>query len=154
MKNKTISNSKALALLGLSAAVYITPTVTPLGQAHASGALVFRITDEVTVNECNDCHVPYDPGLLTKGAWKRVMADLSNHFGENASLPEDTRQHIENYLVANARRGDGPERITDQRWFKGVHRGMSYFSTWFGNGEQVVMSNCGSCHGIYNAAAR
>jgi hypothetical protein len=38
--------------------------------------------------------------------WRAIMDDLSDHMGEDATLPEKTRADIEAYLIANA--SDGP----------------------------------------------
>ena len=38
------------------------------------------------VQECGSCHVPYPPGLLPNESWQRLMANLPQHFGTDASL--------------------------------------------------------------------
>lgn len=111
----------------------------PRGFGSGSGS--FRINDQITVTECSDCHQPYGADALPQGSWRRMMGDLSNHFGEDASLDEQTRRHIENYLVSNAPSGDGPLRITEQPWFSGEHRGEARLrrgQSW---------ADCASCHG-------
>ena len=71
------------------------------------------------------------------------MGDLSNHFGEDASLDEATRKHVEDYLVANSPSGVGPLRISETRWFVSEHRGevspskLQKAKSW---------SNCKACH--------
>ena len=52
--------------------------------------------------ECSSCHMEFPPSLLPAESWKRAMAGLSDHFGEDASLPEGTVAEIEQFLVANA----------------------------------------------------
>jgi hypothetical protein len=132
------SRRKALALLGLAATLtYAAPLLTPLGEAQASGALNFYITDKATKKECGECHMVYDAGLMPKESWRRLMNDLSNHFGENAALDEPTRAHIEQYLVSHALKGDGPLRITEQTWFKREHRGGK---------PAASLANCNRCH--------
>lgn len=172
MSNKApkMNRKKALAMLGVAACVaYATPNMISLGEAKASGGKEggffgfggsgggnkprgfgsgagagWRITDQLTATECGDCHEAYGPDGLPQGAWRRVMADLSNHFGEDASLDEQTRRHIENYLVSNANPGDGPMRITEQPWFSSEHRGE--VSQWQLN-KAKSWANCQSCHG-------
>jgi len=168
-KRTKINRKTALAMLGVAATMaYATPNILSLGQAHAGsgggpeggrgffsgifgggslprgfsegGGTGFIIKDQVTKKECGDCHQPYGADALPQGSWKRIMADLPNHFGEDASLDEPTRKHIENYLVANAVKGDGPLRITEQGWFSSVHRGEARLragASW---------SNCAGCH--------
>lgn len=151
-----MTRKKALAALGIAAAVaYATPTMLSLNGAHASGggsgggngkARGAMIVSDATVKkECGDCHMAYPPRLLPSGAWSNMMNNLSNHFGEDASLDETTRRHIENYLVQNSsNRGDANTlRISEQRWFVSEHRGevsrsqMQKAKTW---------ANCQVCH--------
>jgi len=174
-QKKKIKYAKALAMLGVAATVaYTTPILTQLGQAHASGggngggffgmggggsgggggprgfgsgAGGFVITDQITAKECGDCHMVYGPDALPQGAWRKVMGDLPNHFGEDASLDEPTRKHIENYLLSGAPSGDGPMRITEQPWFASEHRGeVSRASVQ----RAKSMANCSACHGGNN----
>jgi hypothetical protein len=42
--------------------------------------------------ECGGCHMAFPPALLTAPDWKRVMARLDKHYGDNASLDEKTRR--------------------------------------------------------------
>lgn len=169
MKDTKMNHKKALAMLGIAAAVaYATPTMLSLDQAQASGggsggggffsgimgggsrpagfgsgAGGFTINDQITARECGDCHQPYGADALPQGAWRKIMTDLPNHFGEDASLDEQTRAHIENYLVRNARPGDGPLRITEQSWFAGEHRGEVSQRAIQRAGS---MANCAACH--------
>lgn len=144
---KQVNRTKALAMLGVAATVaYVTPTLLPLGQAKASGANPrYTVKDPLTKKECGDCHMAYPAAFLPAAAWTTMMSDLSNHFGEDASLDDATRQRITDYLTANAsRRGSANTlRISEQRWFVSEHRGevsrrqMERAKTW---------SNCQVCH--------
>jgi hypothetical protein len=160
MKKTKMNHKKALALLGIAAAVaYTTPNMMSLGSAHASGggsggffnggsqprgfgsgAGGFNITDQVTATECGDCHQPYGADALPQGSWRRMMGDLSNHFGEDASLDDQTRNHITNYLVSNSPPGDGPLRITETGWFRSEHRGEARLR------QGGKWMNCNDCH--------
>lgn len=109
-------------------------------RGFGSGGGGFVINDQVTVTECSDCHQPYGAAALPQQVWKRVMGNLANHFGEDASLDKKTRTHIENYLVSHAKPGDGPLRISEQPWFSAQHRGearLRHGQTW---------GSCKSCH--------
>lgn len=142
------SHKKALALLGVAASLaYFTPVITPLGEAQASGMLTFFINDAVTLKECGACHQAYDAGLMPQGSWRRIMGDLQNHFGDDATLDEPTRLHIENYLVSHAARGDGPLRITEQPWFLSQHTGGFSFFSFFSDEKPTALANCDACHG-------
>lgn len=60
------------------------------------------VQDEITKTECSDCHTVFPPRYLTSGGWKKIMAGLDDHFGDDASLDADTVKHIEAYLVSKA----------------------------------------------------
>lgn len=154
MNKSKMSRTAALAMLGIAAAVaYTTPNMLSLNQAHGasgggpngfgSGGSGFVIKDPVTLKECGDCHQPYGAEALPQGSWRKIMGDLSNHFGEDATLDENTRRQIENYLVSNSQPGDGPLRITETRWFRGAHNREVSQKAMQRAGS---MSNCAACH--------
>jgi len=58
--------------------------------------------DPITKKECGDCHMAFAPIQLPGRSWRLIMSDLSNHFGEDASLDADTVKHIEEYLVSKS----------------------------------------------------
>ncbi len=99
--------------------------------------------------ECGACHIPYPARFLPKASWAVIMANLSDHFGEDASLADDTAAKIRNYLLTNAARWrvsknvKPPLRITKLRWFLREHRHevsprrLKKAGSW---------SNCAACH--------
>jgi hypothetical protein len=111
------------------------------GMGGASGGGNLLATDPVTLKECSECHDAYSPRLLPSNSWRKIMGNLDNHFGEDASLNNASRQKIENYLVSQSGRGgDGPLRISQSRWFRGEHKGdvtKHKAKSW---------SNCTACH--------
>lgn len=48
--------------------------------------------------ECGSCHITYAPYLLPANAWEKMMGDLENHFGDDASLEEEDRAQILSFL--------------------------------------------------------
>lgn len=119
------------------------------------------ITNEAAKKECGACHMTFQPQFLPQRSWTRMMGDLSNHFGEDASLPEAKRAEITNYLVANAgdisssREGQryvksiasnqAPLRITEvPRWVR-EHRGEVPASAWT-DPRVKSKANCVACH--------
>jgi len=52
--------------------------------------------------ECGSCHFAYQPGLLPERSWKKMMANLENHFDENAELDTDTLKTLTTYLTRNS----------------------------------------------------
>ncbi|MBS0643840.1 MAG: diheme cytochrome c [Proteobacteria bacterium] len=73
---------------------------------HQRGAASSASVDPIYLKECGSCHMAFQPQFLPVRSWQAVMNDLADHFGENASLGETTRQAILTYLQANA--GDAP----------------------------------------------
>ncbi len=101
-------------------------------------------------SECGGCHLPFPPALLTAPDWKRVMARLDKHYGDNASLDEKTRRELEDFLVRNASgrsrmAGEGdPPRLTASAWFRREHRKVPE-SLWR-DARVKSASNCTACH--------
>ncbi len=52
--------------------------------------------------ECGSCHFAYQPGLLPKRSWNKMMNELDNHFGDDASLDPKTTNYLKNYLIQNS----------------------------------------------------
>lgn len=52
--------------------------------------------------ECAACHIAFHPSLLPADSWARMMDDLANHFGEDASLDDAATAEIKDFLTANA----------------------------------------------------
>jgi len=152
---KKINYRKSLAVLGIAASTaYASPLVTTLGEVHASGGGFFGagrkpagfgsgsggfiINDKITLKECSDCHQAYGGDALPRNSWQRIMGNLDNHFGEDASLDEPTRAHIENYLLSKALNGSSSSlRISDQAWYISAHH----------NRGARRKGNCIGCHG-------
>lgn len=104
--------------------------------------------------ECASCHVAFPPPLLAANDWRRVMANLDKHYGDNAGLDEKTRNSIEEFLVRNAgakkvdgggtaATGDLP-RLTATGWFKRKHREVAR-ATWT-DVKVKTPANCAACH--------
>jgi hypothetical protein len=60
------------------------------------------ISDKTAAAECSACHMAYPAGLLPARSWTRMMRDLENHFGEDASLSAEETRAIARYLQDNA----------------------------------------------------
>jgi len=114
------------------------------------------ITNQTVLSECGDCHMAFPPQTLPKALWKKIMGDLSNHFGEDASLKpalvtEILAYHVENASdVSNVRAAQKWRsnrtftRIIDAPRFIDKHRGCSD-AVW--NHKKVrSKANCLACH--------
>jgi hypothetical protein len=119
---------------------------------------VLLLTDQLTKSECSACHFAYPAAMLPKVSWTKIMGNLENHFGEDASLDTQTTQDITKYLVAQA--GDTafwsakfvrgldnqnpPIRITETTYWVGRHLGIS--KEILPSGLAGLKSNCAVCH--------
>ncbi len=130
-----------------------------LATAAAADERYRPVDDPQVQEECGACHMAFQPQMLPKRSWERIMDGLTDHFGEDASLSADTAQAIRAYLVANAAdsgwfggrfmRGLDtsaiPLRITETPHWIREHSGEVSPSRW---NDPVVQSkaNCPACH--------
>ncbi len=68
------------------------------------------VADPVVKEECGSCHLAFAPSMLPARSWQRMMGDLKNHFGDNASVDADLAAKITRYLMANAADANGQRR--------------------------------------------
>ncbi len=101
-------------------------------------------------SECGSCHVAYPPQLLAAPAWRRIMSQLEQHFGTDASVDPaaaaDIAAYLERYSGSDRRTGPTPDslRITETRWFLHEHREVPA-AVW--NLPAVKSAaNCAACH--------
>lgn len=136
---------KPIAALAALAALF-TGTLAPRADELEA---VPPVTHQATLEECGECHMAYQPVLLPRESWAAIMDDLSDHFGEDASLPPGLTAEIRAYLVgasAPARRqAERPIlKITQQRWWLHEHddiRASAWQDPKVGAG-----GNCPACH--------
>ncbi len=110
--------------------------------------------------ECGACHFAYQPGLLPTASWQRIMAGLSDHFGENAELDATTRTELLGYLTDNAAdQANGgrsahitvslqdttPLRITETAYFRRKHHEIPLRAVK-DNPKVGSFSQCNTCH--------
>jgi hypothetical protein len=102
----------------------------------------------------------YPPGLLPERSWRKMMAELDKHFGQNASLDAAATKAILGYLVENsAERGTSrrsarflaaipatatPLRITENAHFTREHREVTP-DVWK-LPKVGSPANCNACH--------
>lgn len=132
-----------------------------LSRAQAGGGHFFPpVADTVVKEECGSCHLAFAPSMLPARSWQRMMGDLKNHFGDDASLDPQVAARITDYLVANAadnggqRRGEklvrglaadaAPLRISElPKWVR-EHRKVP---DWEWRHKDVrTRANCVACH--------
>ncbi len=118
------------------------------GLAHAHGMKVAVPDNPKWKEECGSCHLAYPPRFLSAESWRKLMAGLDKHFGDNASLDPQVNREILDFLVRNAGSGDrysaASLRISDTPWFTRKHREIPA-RAWT---DPAVKSraNCAACH--------
>lgn len=125
-----------------------------------SAKILGPATNAVYLKECGACHFAFQPQLLPKRSWEKIMASLDAHFGDNAVLDEATRSAILDYLVKNSAdtsssrlsakilatigATEAPLRITDTGYFKRKHREVR--AGVFKRKGVGTPANCTACH--------
>jgi hypothetical protein len=116
------------------------------------------LPDETVSAECGACHWAYHPSLLPRSSWAALLADLANHFGEDASLPAEETRTIASFYdryaaeawdTEAARRfamvsPSEPLRITATPYWTAKHANIApetFAAAPVGSG-----SNCIACH--------
>jgi len=132
-----------------------------LDRARAGGGDYFPpVNDPVTQQECGSCHLAFPPSMLPTASWQRMMGDLANHFGDDASLDADTAARITRHLVANA--GDGGGARYAGKLLRGVSQSgaplrITELPKWVREHDEVPRrewaskevgskANCPACH--------
>ncbi len=111
-----------------------------------------RAPEKVFKEECGACHMPFPSYFLPAASWRAIMSGLEDHFGEDASLDEEVRKELEQFLVDHSARWKAgknpPLRITELRWFRGEHGSMTRYRKRLSKrlGHEVKMSECTACH--------
>lgn len=132
-----------------------------LARAQAGGDHYYPpVTDPIVKEECGSCHLAFAPSMLPARSWQRMMGELENHFGDDASLPPSTAEHISRYLTARAADGagrrhsgkllrgvtvrDAPLRITElPKWVR-EHREVP--DREWKHPDVRTKANCPACH--------
>ena len=123
------------------------------GQNYREAAMT---TNTAYIEECGSCHMVYPAMLLPQQSWRKIMAGLEDHFGEDAELDDATREELEDYLVHESSRvsykklfrnlgNAAPLRITELPYF--VHEHDEIPARFIAGNEQVnLLSQCNACH--------
>lgn len=141
------------ALLALVLGALATP-------AFAGNDWVPPVKDQLVLKECGACHMAFQPAFLPARSWNRMMDELADHFGEDASLPADKTKAIRDFYTTNA--GDvltqgrarkymqwvapsgTPQKITENPDFLRKHDRIPE-RVWK-DPKVVTKSNCPACH--------
>lgn len=128
----------------------------PAAAEEGEGMFMSAVTDPTVKTECSACHMAYPAAMLPAESWDAIMANLSDHFGEDASLAPETAATIRDWLtshaapsnsyVARAAVGnEAPGRITETAWWVGAHN-REVPPSAFRSPKVGSPANCAACH--------
>lgn len=159
-----LTGTLALGLLAAAGSVVVLADDDDDRGGRRFGHDVAPVRNTQYAEECGGCHLAYQPGLLPAGDWARLLAAdaLSDHFGDDASLPEETRAALAGYLTANAAGGgdtprsrafarggasgaSGLPRITESHYFRKEHDEIPARLV-AGNPDVGSFAQCDKCH--------
>ncbi|KCV81119.1 cytochrome B561 [Actibacterium atlanticum] len=129
---------------GLSQCPLTLPPVGPMAQVYG--------------DVCAACHMAYHPSTRPAASWELMMGGLGEHFGEDASLPEETRIEVAAWLTEHAAattdskpallwsdlRESTPVALPDTEAWKRLHTSVDEAS--FRQRNIYSRSNCIACH--------
>jgi hypothetical protein len=111
--------------------------------------------------ECGACHFAYQAGWLPERSWRKIVANLKDHFGESIDLTPAARDAVLAHLSANAADhvdtmrsrellagigpGDTPTSITKVLYVGGIHGGF-LDPVFKGKPEVKTLAHCPACH--------
>ena len=120
----------------------------------ASADSLKLVTNPLYQEECAACHLAYPPQLLDAHSWLHLMNGLDKHFGSDASLDQQRRTAIVNYLGQNAgggkvgrtvdAKGQPLTRISETAYFQRKHRKID--AAIFTRPAIKSAANCAACH--------
>jgi hypothetical protein len=97
---------------------------------------------------CAACHVAFPPQRLPVASWQRILGNLRQHYGIDASLDPATVRSLSAWLSEAAqtnRQAPPPEdRITRSAWFVREHHEVPA-GTWKLPAVRSA-ANCAACH--------
>lgn len=115
---------------------------------YADGFSMPKATNPLYQKECASCHMAFQPSLLNQNSWTKMMSNLPNHFGVDASLEKVDEQAIKKYLIDNSKnRLKNPNNeiaITKMPWFTHEHNRFKEKANK--NPKIKTLSNCMACH--------
>jgi hypothetical protein len=118
------------------------------------------ISNEAVRSECGECHIAYPPQMLPQRSWRKLFDGLPDHFDEQLSLDDATKEQVLRYLLdhaADASRakqarkflrgldsGDTPIRITETPRWKREHHELPK-RVW-SDPRVASRGDCAVCH--------
>ncbi|NQU63278.1 MAG: cytochrome b/b6 domain-containing protein [SAR324 cluster bacterium] len=123
-------------------------------------SLVLGDNGKIWQQECGSCHQLYHPSLLPVRSWERMMAELGDHFGDDASIKESKNRAITDFLKQQAAenadseaafkfsrsiaKSDAPIAITETPYW--VHKHTLIKPEVYKRASIKTKANCLACH--------
>ncbi|MDH5300377.1 MAG: cytochrome b/b6 domain-containing protein [Gammaproteobacteria bacterium] len=150
-----------LAIVFSSAAYYFRGYVQETKETPFRPYSHEKLADNATWRtECGDCHMAFHPSLLPARSWQKLMAQQSDHFGDDLALEGETLQEVTDFLLNNsADKGEteaankmirsisadqAPIAITETRYWK--HKHSEIGDEYWKSKRVGSKSNCAACH--------
>ena len=106
-------------------------------------------------HECAQCHTLYAPFMQTSDKHEKIMANLENHFGDDASIDDETNEKILEFLRQNsAEKSDSKWAIkfaknddiaiTSSPFWQKAHENLD--KEIFKRDKIKSKANCAACH--------
>ena len=145
--------------LSIGLLIYLLNTPSNILIADGNKPVDYRVEHKLFHDECISCHTLYPPFLLPKRSWVKMMDNLENHFGDDASLDDEDKESIKKYLVQNSSENSTKESafkilrsiknkdiiaITKTSYWKRKHHDID--KKIFENKKIGINSNCKACH--------
>lgn len=122
------------------------------GTGWADGGGRFAIQNAPFQAECGSCHVAYPPAMLPASSWQRLLGNLPQHFGTDASLDSATLAQVRSFVLDHAgsyrrvREAPPQDRITRSGWFLREHREGEIPAGVWKRASVKSPANCVACH--------
>lgn len=142
---------KIIILLGLTACCLF---------AGKMDVTIKPVDNTIYEKECGSCHFAYQAGLLPSNSWNKMMSNLSDHFGDDATVDEKTFQTLVGYLNENSAEksmnykrsrkivenlnGTIPDSISKMPYMKKKHKDIK--EHLITQKEVKGLFNCTACH--------
>lgn len=146
----------------LAVSLFLTAVWLSSGTASTDRGQTFpNVTHALWKEECGACHMLYSPGMLPARSWVRMMRELEDHFGDNASLLPEKAAEIREFLVNAAADNpqatlymrrlastipatEAPQRFSESHFFHYIHDDIPK-GVW--ERESIASpANCIACH--------
>ncbi|OGH00910.1 MAG: hypothetical protein A2600_03400 [Candidatus Lambdaproteobacteria bacterium RIFOXYD1_FULL_56_27] len=150
--------NRALSLMVLAAFGLTGTSALADGSVGQKGFLK-PVTDAQYLEECGSCHFAYQAELLPKRSWEKMLSNLHDHFGDDASLEGPGLEAVKAYLLNNAGETSNSKRaikllqstgdktylrISDIPYFKREHHEIS--PATLARPAIKSWANCAACH--------